>query len=178
MLLLRVIFYAYYRGHTSSLYGNDDPVNLVSIDSKLKPFTKYIGKDCLFELSTPIGNRMVRTIITTKWWDEFNDLKEKALAYIKEQDEQFFQRIEQEQAAESEKQERNINALLRKLRAMSKNEKFCDFVLKNRQPQRAILIYAVELLPKLSDLDEKVLKEEVATLADKIRVKKSMNKNT
>lgn len=161
----------------SNIYGNDDPINLGSIDSKIKPFSKYVGEDCLFELSTPIGNRMIRTIITTKWWDEFNDLKEKALAYIKEQDEQFFQRIEQEQEAESEKQERKINALLRKLRAMSKNESLCDFVLKNRQPQRAILIYAVELLPELSDLDDKILKDEIARLTDKIRVKESMNKN-
>jgi hypothetical protein len=156
----------------SNIDGNDGPINLVSIDSKLKSFAKHVGESCLFELSAPIGNRMIKTIITTEWWDEFNDIKNKALQYIKEQEEKFFQRIEQEREAESEKQGRNISSLLKKLRAMSKDEKFCDFVLTNRQSQRAILIYAVELLPELSDLDEKILKDEIAKLADKIRVKK------
>ena len=162
----------------SYIYGEDEYIDLDKIEPKLKAYRKHIGEHCFFELTAPIGVRMVRAMIPVEWWDEFNILKEKVVQKIEEREEQYFHKIETENEIEAEKQRALVNSLLEKLQALTKNKDFCKFASKTKQTQRAILTFAVELMPGLRQIDEKILKTKIAELADTIRIRKEFKNKT
>ena len=160
------------------VYGGDETINLINIVPELKAYKKHIGEHYAFELSSPIGNRMIRSIYFVEWWDAFSALKEKALQHIQENSDRFLSEIEQEEANEAERQQNVINDLSAKLNTLSENKEFRSFILKTKQTQRAITAYAVESLPELNQLDNDILKAEINKLIDKVRIRKILGKST
>lgn len=157
-------------------YGNEEYIDFSQIEPKLKSYKKYIGEHFVFELTAPIGNRMLRSLIYTEWFEGFMELLENAQQRVHENDELENQKTNMERQEQEEKQQQYIDKIIGRLRALNKDVDFSSFVLKSTTTKSAALAYVTKTIPELKQLDERHLKIELTSLIDEIKVQNIIEK--
>ena len=142
---------------------SDDPADLQfflpDIVPALNQFRKYVGQDCTFSLSVPTPSGNLGLLIEEPWWPNFSEMREEAEDKIEDD---RGAGLEQKYAAKEAKEK----DLLSQLRKLIKDDDFA--VLPTQKAMRA---YALEKIPGLESLDNRVLKDEIQEINAKIKAK-------
>jgi hypothetical protein len=139
--------------------GNESFDLTVALPS-LADFKKRIGQEHEFLLVAKSQFASISFSLSESWWDSFAEQREKAIQKVDENREAMREKMEK-QKLEKE------NELLKQVRGLLNDLEF------SRIPtQRGMKAYALEKFPKLEEVDESSLVEEIRKLDDKLKARK------
>jgi hypothetical protein len=136
-----------------------EPIHLSSILPSLHKFEKYIGKECTYKLSVRTLYSTLDFYIQEPWWIEFLEMIVEAVWKIKgDRENKRAARIAERVAREKD--------LLNRLKKLINDS---DFI--NLPTQKAMLIYAIDKIPELEDVDQNILQSEIQIMKAKLTAK-------
>jgi len=151
-------------------YKNEDEepkeIYLPTIVPSISEYKNYIGKECVFKLWLRSESCILDFYIYESWWNNFEELREKAIEKIEEDEYKIMQRVEESRKKLEEERRVRGKELVSKLRKLI-NDK--DFV---RLPtQLAMRSYALDKIPELAELEPSKLTSEIQDLNGRIIAK-------
>ena len=148
-------------GRTGRTPAPDEPiaVDLVTIRPALGEFKPHLGRHCGHRAWVRVDRTTLEHVILLPWWERLVELREEAIAaVIEDRDAAWAKRVEGEQ--------RERDALLVRLRGLITDAQFIQ-----QSTQIAMQAYAVEQIPALESLGDKVLRTEIQALDAKIKAR-------
>lgn len=146
-------------------YEDDDngkspePIQLSTILPTLKEYEKYIGKECAFKLTIRTTHSVLEFYTQEIWWAEFREMLWEAIDKLENV------RKDKRLTQLSEKIARQ-KGLLDQLRKLINDSAFVKL-----PTQKAMLVYAIEQIPELEDMNQNLLKAEIQNLDAKLAAK-------
>ncbi|SRR5260221_3533498 len=131
-------------------------LDLCALNSDLKRFKTFIGRDGLFRLSASIQSEHLDVEVQESWWSEFLEARSRTLEdWEHGEDKRRTQHDEQEAERDA--------ALIQKLHALVDDPKFAKL-----RTQKVMIHYALRNIGGLDELDEGDLKREIGDLKAKL----------
>lgn len=155
--------------HIEGMYGdgdddkNEEQIDLCSVNPNLKPYKKWIGKDGRFDLLCTSGEYKLTFSIFEKWLEEFDSLRSEAETVLNEKSGAEQAQILAHRAEKYAETNAKIEVAIKKLHELISDG---DFLLL--RTQLAMLKYAINKIPELKTIDERLLKREIKELKAEI----------
>ncbi len=141
-------------------------IYLPTILPSIREYKKYIGIECVFKLSLQAETSFLDYYLYESWWNEFVELREKAIEKIEEDEYKIMQKVEESRKKLEEERRVKEKTQISQLKKLI-NDK--DFV---RLPtQLAMKAYALEKIPELTELNPSTLTIEIQDLNGRIIAK-------
>ena len=134
-------------------------IDLLTIRPKLGEFKPHLGRDCGHRAWVRVDHTTLEHVILLPWWERLVELREEAIAAIIEDRDATW-------AKQEEDEQRQRDLLLNRLRGLITDAQFIQ-----QSTQIAMQAYAVEQIPALESLGDKVLRTEVQALDAKIKAR-------
>lgn len=134
-------------------------VKLVAIRPDFDEYKKHIGSDCGHRLWIGVDRTQLEHFIRFPWWDRFAKLREETIEIIEDEQENAW-------AKQGQTEQLQRDALLERLRALISDKQFVKL-----PRQITMLAYAVEQIPELKSLGDKLLKSEMQKLDAMIKAR-------
>ena len=139
--------------------GDPSTADLLTIRPALAEFKPHLGRHCGHRVWIGVDRTTLEHMILLPWWERVVELREEAIAAVIGDREAAW-------AKQEENEQRERAALLDRLRGLITDPHFIQ-----QSTQIAMQAYAVEQIPALESLGDKVLKAEVQSLDAKIKAR-------
>jgi len=133
-----------------------ETIDLCTINRTLSKYKEYVGQHAMFRLSIHMRSDYLDLVIEEHWWRAF--LEERSRT-TDELDNDRDQKV----AAERAQEEAAVDGLIARLHKLVDDVKFAKL-----PTQRAMLQYALRVIPELESLDAAYLKSEIQEVKAKI----------
>jgi hypothetical protein len=134
-------------------------INLIDLMPDLRDFKEFVGQEAVFRLTIFSENIELNYFVHQEWWSRFIVMRDSAVDKVEENRESIRDKIE-------ETREKRETELVGKLKRLINDSEFTHL-----PTQIAMRGFAIEKIPELEELDERILRNEVQTLFARIRAK-------
>lgn len=144
---------------------DEEPANvyLPDVFPELSQYTERIGDAGAFRIGLRTEHWTLNYFLEEEWWQELLDKLDAA----REQTDSNLQRsLEERFRRETKERESRENEILSRLDSLLKDEAFVRL-----QTQRAMQTYALEKIPELAEVRSALLKNKIAELCDKVKIR-------
>lgn len=143
--------------------GEPEKVFLPELVPELRGYTQYIGEAGSYRICLSSGNWTLNYFLDESWWDEVLDKLEAARVQVDSNLEKVF---EEKRRQETEKREAREREILTRLDSLLDNADFVQLTT-----HRAMQAFAAENISGLEELRSNLLKNKIAELSDKIKIR-------
>lgn len=142
-------------------------VYLPTILPELDKYVARIGEDGIFKVSVWTKSGPPLSLYLKEiWLMEFLELLEKAVEKVEAEQQSVLAEVERKHQKEAEEREKEEKKLLAKLKSLLDDSEFTRL-----QTLRAMQTYALDKFPELAGLNTELVKAEITTLSDLIKIR-------